>query len=86
MALIGVTIGAFLCRRGNAVAAPTYAQRLDTSNYKLNVIPQYPMQQINVHQAPAQQIVPIQQVVPVTQVVPVQQIVTDQSAVIVNNP
>ena len=55
-ALLGATIGAFLCRRGNAIPNPAYAQRLDTNNYKLNVVPQYPMQQIQVYQVPVQQV------------------------------
>ena len=89
MALLGATIGAFLCRRGQA--APAYAPRLDASNYKLNTVPQYPMQQIQVHQVPVQQVVPVQQIVPVEQVVPVQkivtqQVVTDPTAVVVTNP
>ena len=89
VALLGATIGAFLCRRGQA--APAYAPRLDASNYKLNTVPQYPMQQIQVHQVPVQQVVPVQQIVPVEQVVPVQkivtqQVVTDPTAVVVTNP
>ena len=91
VALLAATLGAFMCRRGNAVAAPAYAQRLDTSNYRLNVVPQYPMQQIQVHQVPVQQVIPVQQMVQVEQVVPVTKIVpakviTDPTAAIVNNP
>lgn len=99
VALLGASIGAFLCRRGSV--PPAYATRMDASNYKLNVVPQYPMQQFQVHQVPVQQVVPIQQVVPVQQVIPVQhivpaqelvpgaqvpQVVTDPNAVIMNNP
>ena len=39
MVLVGATIGVFLCIRGQAVFSQTYAQRLDTSNYKLNIVP-----------------------------------------------
>ena len=91
VALLAATIGAFMCRRGNGVVAPAYAQRLDTSNYKLNVVPQYPMQQYQVHQVPVQQVVQVQEVIPVQKVVPVTkivpaQVVTDPTTVIVNNP
>ena len=93
VALLAATIGAFLCRRGKAVPGPAYAQRLDTSNYKLNVAPQYPMQEIQVHQVPVTQVVPVEHIVPVQHTVQVQQVVpgqqaiiAEQPAVIVNNP
>ena len=84
VALVGATIGAFLCRRGPPFPAPVYSQRLDTSSYKFNVVPYYP-KQIQVNQLPVQQVIPGQQIVPVQQVV-TQQVVTDPTAVIVNNP
>ena len=85
VALVGATIGAFLCRRGPSFfPAPVYSQRLDTSSYKFNVVPYYP-KQIQVNQLPVQQVIPGQQIVPVQQVV-TQQVVTDPTAVIVNNP
>ena len=85
VALVGATIGAFLCRRGPPFfPAPDYSQRLDTSSYKFNVVPYYP-KQIQVNQLPVQQVIPGQQIVPVQQVV-TQQVVTDPTAVIVNNP
>jgi ABC-type amino acid transport substrate-binding protein len=84
VALVGATIGAFLCRRGPPFPAPVYSQRLDTSSYKFNVVSYYP-KQIQVNQLPVQQVIPGQQIVPVQQVV-TQQVVTDPTAVIVNNP
>jgi ABC-type amino acid transport substrate-binding protein len=87
--LVGAAIAGFLYRRVLSIPAPVYAQRLDTSVYKFNVISKNPNQNTQVHQVPIQQVVPFQQITQVEQVVPitqVKQVVTDPAAVVVNNP